>query len=185
MWATLLIGMSSITVPPLEVSFAPVQSITPLVLPFALIYGAFHILLGRAAPLYFKRRGGESNSMTMKSQLSAASLKGVAGSHKKRNHHASSFFNRLRDAVQMHVLGAASLVTIALVALHWSLYSGLVIAANMTYNVGIIIIGMVIGFILCGLATHLFFHFRTSQFRLVSAFIMAGKSEWRSLSLLS
>jgi hypothetical protein len=180
MWATILIGMSSITVPPLEVSFAPVQSITPLVLPFALIYGAFHILLGRAAPLYFKRRGGGSGGgSTMKSNASSKS--GSSSKKKQRNDHtsssssSSSFFGRLRDALQWYVIGAASLVTIALVALHWSLYSGLVIAANMTYNVGIIIIGMVIGFILCGLATHLFFHFRTSQFRLVSAFIMAGK----------
>jgi hypothetical protein len=173
MWATVLIGMSSITVPPLTVSFEAVQSIAPLVLPFGLIYGAFYILLGKAGPLYFKRRSGASDSITVKSHLTVLSSTSGTG-HKKHNH--ASVLYRILDLLKIHVIGAALLVTIALVALHWSLYSGLVIAADMTYNVGLIIVGMIIGFVLCGLATHLFFHFRTSQYRLVSAFVMAGGS---------
>jgi hypothetical protein len=137
MWATVLIGMSSITVPPLAVSFEAVQSIAPLVLPFGLIYGAFYILLGKAGPLYFKRRGVASDSITIKSVLSSTSGNG----HRKNNH--ASLLHRVLDLLKIHVIGAALLVTIALVALHWSLYSGLVIAADKTYNVGLILVGRI------------------------------------------
>jgi NO-binding membrane sensor protein with MHYT domain len=51
----------------------------------------------------------------------------------------------------------------ALLAVHWTMYSGVVLGATMSYNVGIIIAAIVVGFVLCGFATHLFFHFRTSR----------------------
>jgi hypothetical protein len=181
MWATLLIGMSSIKVTSLEVTFGAIESILPLLLPSVLVYGAFYILLGRAAPLYFSRRGGGSESMTMKSQLSVptttttiSTISKGTGQIRKKGRHQVSTIDRLRDALKLHGIAAALLVTIALIGLHWSIYSGIIIEATIKYNIGLIIIGMVVGLLLCGLATHLFFHFRTSQFRFVSAFIMAA-----------
>jgi NO-binding membrane sensor protein with MHYT domain len=160
MWATLLIGMSSIDVPPLTVSFAAPQSIGSLFLPFALVYSAFHILLGETGHQYFRRRKAglpsESRpSENKKRSLIPAYIRSIVGVTRKGS-------------------VAAMLVTIGLVALHWSLYSGLLIAADISYNAGIVIIGMVVGFVLCGAAAHLFFHYRTSQFRFIAAFVMAG-----------
>jgi hypothetical protein len=160
MWATLLIGMSSIKIPPLAVSFEAPQSIGSLFLPFALIYGAFHLLLGEAGHHYFRRRKAGLPSESRPSE------------HKKRPL-IPSYLRTLWGLTQKGII-AALLVTTGLVALHWSLYSGLVVAAESSYHAGIIISGMVVGFVLCGLAAHLFFHYRTSQFRFIAAFIMAG-----------
>lgn len=142
MWATLLIGLASISVPPLGVSFTAHNAIAPLVLPFALVYGAFYILLGRAAPLYFSRRGAGSESMTMKSVLSVeSSVTSTAadGSVKKRKKRSRpTAMSRIKDALKFHGLAAAILVTGALIGTHWAMFSGITIAANLHYNVGML-----------------------------------------------
>jgi hypothetical protein len=66
MWSSILIGMSSIQVGSVSVSFLPTQSIAPIAIPVAFIFAAFRILLSKAAPLYFTRRNG-NESLTMKS----------------------------------------------------------------------------------------------------------------------
>jgi hypothetical protein len=66
MWATILVGMSSINVESTSVSFEPVQAIAPIAIPLAFVYAAFRLLLNKAAPLYFSRRNG-NESITMKS----------------------------------------------------------------------------------------------------------------------
>jgi NO-binding membrane sensor protein with MHYT domain len=159
MWATLLIGMSAITIPPLAVSFQVPQSIASLFLPFPLIYGAFHLLLGEAGHHYLRRRKAGLPSESRPSE------------NKKRA--MPSYLRMFRGVTRKGSL-ATMLVTIGLVALHWSLYSSLVVAADGSYNAGIVISGMVVGFALCGWASHLFFHYRTSQFRFIAAFVMAA-----------